>query len=237
MVFRQYWPRDKIMDISAYKNINSYGASLTDYLNTGKGGHFDALAQNLLANITQKQNAVIDTAAEKNVQVTLSAEAQALLTQAGSDNTAQNGVQKTAQNFVIGFFDQSGIDEAKLSGEAFDLISGLLGVISGSGATTRDMATDTMEMRYAENGKKVYTLTGNNTRLRLAIDYNDDGSPKKLSITDISGGQVETAEITLGKDEDGVMRMNIDRTQREYRNGHMVTTGEIEPLAVKLYTA
>lgn len=226
------------MDISAYKNISSYGASLTDYLGTGKNGHFDALAQNLLSTITQKQNAAIETAGDKNVQVTLSAEAQALLTQAGgSDNSALNGVQKTAQNFVIGFFDQSGIDEAKLSEESFDLISGLLGVISGSGAATRDTATDTMEMRYAENGKKVYTLTGNNTRLRLAIDYNDDGTPKKLSITDIAGGQVETAEITLAKDKDGVMRMNIDRTQREYRNGHMVTTAEIEPLSVKLYTA
>jgi hypothetical protein len=139
-------------------------------------------------------------------------------------------------DFMMSFFDQSEIDLETLSPEVIDLLEGLQGVIGGVTATGRDILTDGAEARYSNGAKKAYTLVGDGQRLRVAIEY-ADGKPAKLSITDITGGQVETAEITLGKDEDDVMRMNIERTQRAHTNGHMVELDPIEPLSVKLYGA
>lgn len=221
------------MDINAFKN--PYAASLLDYLNNSKTGYFDSVAQNILSTYNTQKNAAATDAAVKGDTVTLSEEAQKLLAEGADGETALTGVQQGAADFMMSFFDQSGIDLANLSDETLGLLEGLQGVIGGVTATGRDLLTDAAETRYSGGTKKAYTLTGEGQRLRVAMELSD-GKPSKLTITDISGGQVETAEITVSE-EDGVAYMNIDRTQRAYQNGHMVDLEAIEPLSVKLYAA
>ena len=84
------------------------------------------------------------------MNINLSAEAQKLLAQGNTATNGQSsttGVQKTAQNFMMSFFDQSGIDISKLSDDAQKLINGLQDVISGTGATSRDITTDALEAK------------------------------------------------------------------------------------------
>lgn len=223
------------MDISS---LLGQRMSLLDYMGQGKSSAFDSASQGVadkVAKIMQIANNSVDQTSAAGINVTLSDEAQALLSQNnGAADTKLSGVQKGAQNFMMSFFDQSEIDFSKLSDQARDLIQGLGEVIAGSGGTARDISTDAAESKY-NAGRKVYTLTGANTRLRVAVDY-VEGKPSKLSVTDITNGQVETAEITLGK-QDGVQTMTINRTQREYQYGHMVKLSDIEPLSVDLYKA
>lgn len=222
------------MDISS---LLGQRLSLLDYLGQGKSSAFDAASQGV-ADKVSKIMELVNTQPQQNdsgISVTLSDEAQALLADSNGDAASSlTGVQKGAQNFLMSFFDQSGVDFSKLSDEAVDLIQGLGEVIAGSSGTSRDITTDAAESKYNAN-RKVYTLTGANTRLRVAIDYGDDGKPAKLSVTDISGGQVETAEITL-EEQDGAATLTINRTQREYQNGHMVKLSDIDPLSVDLYS-
>ncbi|PZQ47077.1 MAG: hypothetical protein DI551_03915 [Micavibrio aeruginosavorus] len=229
------------MDLSSLKQ---YSASLVDYIGTGNKktgtGYFDSVAQNLLNTVSSglAGSTTDETAASAGEKIELSAEAQALLAagnkSASGENTA-TGVQKIGQNFMMSFFDQSGIDFESLSPDALDLLTGLQDVISGSGVTGRDLSTDTAEMKY-NPGRKVYTLTGTSERLRIAIDYTD-GAPSKLSVTDITGGKVETAEITIGTNSNGeASTIEISRTQKAYANGHMIDVGAIDPLSVPLYS-
>lgn len=227
------------MDISAFKNISSYGSSLVDFLNTGsKSTFFDGASQNLLA----KVNSTLALAAEKtgsNVNVTLSEEAQKLLASSNSSADAKlTGVKKSAQDFMMGFFDQSGLDLSNLSAEALGLIDGLNGVIASSAGTQRDITTDIAENKYAKGSRESFTLTGNGTRLRIAIEY-AEGKPTKLSVTDITNGVVETADFTFEARTSGkpVDIMTVERTQRAYANGHMVSLEPIDPLSVNLYEA
>lgn len=220
-------------------SLNLY-SGLAEFLGGGKSktSYFDSVSQNafdlLAAKTAQQAQATPDTV---GVNINLSEDAQKLLNQAkGADGkTAVSGVQKIGQNFMLGFFDQLGVDFDSLSGQALDLITGMQDVIADSGATARDISTDMAETRYAGNSRKVYTLTGAQSRLRLAIEYGSDGKPQKLSITDIQGARVETADITIKSENGGLSTMEVSRTQREYKNGHMVTLNEIEPLSIKLY--
>jgi hypothetical protein len=218
-------------------NTTGTGLSLANFLGKGKTSMFGGMngAQLLQTAAGAKAPAASGAAVTAGVNVNLSEEAKALLEQSqGTENTNQSGLQKYAQNFLVSFFDESGIDFTKLSDEAYGLLDGMLGVIEGSGATGRDVSTDIAEQKYANGNKKVYTLTGANSRLRIAIDY-ADGSPSKLSITDISGGIVETAEVTLEKKNGAFSSIEVERTQKEYRKGHMVTKNEINPLSINLY--
>ncbi len=223
------------MDLTSLKNIANYTATLTDYLG-GKNDYFSTAAQNLLANSPQMKAANEALEKHNTVSIALSDEAQKLLaagTTDGSGKSTVTGVQKTAQNFMLSFFDQAGVDLGSLSEDALNLIEGLQDVIGATAATDRDITTDLAEGKYNPD-QKVYTLAGNGARLRLAIQYTD-GAPSKLSITDITGGQVETAQITLQSENGKLSAMTIDRTQRQYENGHMTTVSEIEPLSIKLY--
>ncbi|PZO86423.1 MAG: hypothetical protein DI626_06710 [Micavibrio aeruginosavorus] len=221
-------------------SLNLY-SGLAEFLGSGnKANNFDSISQNAFdlaaLKATKQTQATPDTT---GVNINLSEDAQKLLNQAKSADgkTAVSGVQKIGQNFLLGFFDQLGIDFDGLTNEAINLITGMQDVIADSGATTRDVTTDMAEMRYANNSKKVYTLTGAQSRLRLAIEYATDGTPKKLTLTDIQGARVETADITLASEKGKLTSMEVSRTQREYKNGHMVTLNEIEPMSIKLYPA
>lgn len=225
------------MDLSS---LLSYRPSLIDYLNGGKSNLFDSVAQGLNAKVEAAQAKAME-AMDKNASgdnVELSAEAKTMIDLANKDNKGNlTGTQKGAQNFMMGFFDQSGLKLANLTDQTLDFIEGLNAVIAGASATTRDMATDNMENKLSNGDRKAYTLTGANSRLRIAIEYGQDGKPSKLSITDISGGEVETAEITFTKDADGKQSLNVERTQREYKSGHLVKLDEIPALSMALYKA
>lgn len=225
------------MDLTS---LLSYRPSLTDYLDGGKASSnmFEGVAQSL----NQKVEAAKAAAAEKAAltgqgdNVTLSEEAKALLAQGtGGENENLTGIQKGAQNFMMGFFDGSGLVIEKLSDKVLDFIEGLAAVIGASAATDRDTVTDGMEAQLSGGNRKAYTLTGPNTRLRISIDYDADGKPQKLSVTDITGSAVETADITIKTDEEGSQYLSVERTQREYRNGYLANLDPIEPLAMTLY--
>ena len=221
------------MDISS---LLGQRLSLLDYLGQGKSSAFDAASQGVADKVTKIMELVNSQPqqSDSGISVTLSDEAQALLADSNGDAASKlTGVQKGAQNFMMSFFDQSGVDFSQLSDEALNLIQGLGDVIASSAGTSRDITTDAAESKYNSN-RKVYTLTGNDTRLRVAVDYDEAGKPSKLSVTDITGGKVETAEIVLEK-QDGVSTLTINRTQREYQNGHMVKLSDIDPLSVDLY--
>lgn len=225
------------MAMSSLGSLLTNTPSLLDFLNNGKSSAFDSVAQGVAQKVGQIMT-LANSAAEDQTgigtNITLSAEAQALLADGnGASDSKLTGVQKGAQNFMMSFFDQNDLDFAKLTDEALDLIQGLGDVIAGSGGTTRDLTTDAAESKYNPN-REVYTLTGTNTRLRVAIDYSADGKPVKLSVTDIANGQVETADITF-ETKDGAKVMTVNRTQREYQNGHMVKLSDIDPLSVGLY--
>ena len=219
------------MDLSSLKG---YMPSLADYLGGGKTSYFDSVAQSLSAK-TAHQTAIATGEASGSVNITLSEEARKILEQGNADNGTSkiSGVQKGGQNFLMGFFDKSGLDLANLSDEALDLIQGLQDVVAGSNATQRDLSTDMLESQVSKGDRTAYTLVGNGSRLRIAVQ-SEDGKPQKLSITDIVNGQVETADITISM-EDGKAVMKVDRTQREYSNGHMTTIAKIDPLSVSLY--
>lgn len=224
------------MDLTS---LLSYRPSLTDYLDGGKAGTslFDGVSQSLNQKVEAAKAAAATNAAltGQGDNIALSEEAKALLAHGtGGQNENLTGTQKGAQNFMMGFFDQSGLDIAKLSDQVLDFIEGLGAVIAGSAATTRDIGTDSMEAQLSGGNRKSYTLTGTNTRLRISVDY-VDGKPQKLSVTDITGGQVETAEIAIKSDDDGTQYLSVERTQREYRNGYMLALDPIEPLEMTLY--
>ncbi len=223
-------------------SLNLY-SGLAEFLGSGKSktNYFDSVAQNSFDIVSALSTKQAQTNADTTgVNINLSEDAQKLLNQAraADGKTAVSGVQKIGQNFMLGFFDQLGLDFDKLTNEALSLITGMQDVIADSGATTRDIVTDMAEMRYAGDNKKVYTLTGAQSRLRLAIEYDSDGkTPKKLTITDIQGSRVETADITLKSENGKLTSLEVARGQREYKNGHMVTLNEIEPMSIKLYPA
>lgn len=224
------------MNYTSLKNVANYTASLVDYMGKGKTDYFSSVAQNLINSLPSSKTAQTALDSYTSVNITLSEDAQKLLAAGTTDASGKSnvsGVQKTAQNFMLSFFDQAGVDFSELSPQALDLIEGLQGVISGTDAATRDLTTDIAEEKYNAD-KKVYTLTGTGTRLRLAIEY-ADGVPSKLSVTDITGGQVETAEITLQKESGKLATMTIERTQRNYANGHMTMLDPIDPLVTDLY--
>lgn len=227
------------MNLASLNSLLGKNSSLVDFLGSGKSNVLDTASQGIAQKVGQIMtlaNSALEDQTGVGSNVTLSEGAKALLADGnGAGGGQMTGVQKAAQNFMMSFFDQSGIDLTKLSGESLDLIQGLGDVIAGSGGTARDITTDTSESKYNAN-RKVYTLTGANTRLRVAIDYAADGKPAKLSVTDIAHGQVETADITL-QTANGDTAMTISRTQREYQNGHMVKLSDIEPLSVSLYAA
>lgn len=230
------------MDISAYKYLNTVGTSLVSYLNGGNTGAYGGTAQSVLGALSAKYQGTTDAgganAAAGDI-VQLSSEAQALLKTTSGDDASKSklsGIQKSAQNFLLSFFDESGVDLKKLSGQALTLIQGLQKVIAVDNPTGRDAATDRLEMRNAKGTRRVYTLTGNNSRLRLAIEYAaDKKTPVKLTMTDIAGGKVETATISISKDREGALSLDVERDKKEYRNGTKVSENTLAPISAKLY--
>lgn len=228
-----------MVDLASLKSMLSQRSSLLDYMGNGKTNVFDGLAQSNTARINQMQNLAVSTeTGSKSISVSLSAEAQKILADGSTADGSLSGVQKGAQNFVMSFFDQSGIDLPSLSDETRELIKGFQDVIAGAGSSvSRDITTDMMEENYQAGKRKVYTMVGEGSRLRLTIDYDASGKPQKLGITDILKGDVEIAEISLESRDGKPNGVTVERSQRVYANGSLVDSLTKPPLSLNLYAA
>lgn len=226
------------MDLSSLKNMFAGRPSLASYLG---GDNFNSSALGAANQAVQSRVSALletaNTATASGDQVTLSAEAQALLAENAKNNegTAVNGVQKGAQSFFLNFFEDAGVDFSKLSTEAQEFLQGFNTLISDTGATMRDTMTDRMEQEYNKGNRDVYTLLGTNSRLRLAIEYQDDKA-QKLTLTDMTGGSVSIAEISISNADKTNASIEIARQQREYVNGSLADFQTGEPISISLYS-
>ncbi len=226
------------MDLSSLKNMIMNRPTLANYLG---GDNFNSSALGAANQAIQSRvSALLDTANTATAagdQVTLSAEAQALLAEnaENSEGAAVNGVQKGAQSFFLNFFEDAGIDFSKLSDEAQEFLQGFNTLISDTGATMRDTTTDRMEQEYNKGNRDVYTLLGTNSRLRIAIEYQDDKA-QKMTISDMNGGSVSIAELTIKNAGQANASIEVARQQREYVNGSLADSQTGEPISMALYS-
>ncbi len=232
------------MDLSTLKSLFST-PTLADYL---PGGSKSATAANgagssalSLLDGTQGTNgdgsgdSVDLSSAAQQLLAIINGQTSTASTSGASGSSSPTDDQQAAQNTITGFFTGNGVDTSKLSADAQKLLQGFQDVINNSGATTRDTKTDSMEEQYQGANHKVFTLTGNNTRLRIAIDY-AAGKPQIMTITDINGSSLETANITLTNDAGGAPSgIQITRSQSQYLNGAMVSSTAPSPRSVALY--
>jgi hypothetical protein len=224
------------MDLSSLKSLMWSRPSLASYLGN-EGFESSALGAASQAT-TNKISALLEQAnltTSSGDQVTLSAEAQSLLGHSNEGNKAVNGVQKGAQSFFLNFFEDAGVDFSKLSEDAQSFLQGFNSLISDTGATMRDTTTDRMEQDYSKGNRDVYTLLGTNSRLRIAIDYTDDKA-QKLTLTDMNGGQVSIAELTIKNAGQTNASIEVARETREYVNGYLSSQSRGAPLSMALYS-
>lgn len=223
------------MDLSSLKNMFAGRPTLANYLG---GNSFDSSALGAASQAMQSRVSALleaaNTATVTGDRVTLSAEAQALLADGNEGNKAVNGVQKGAQSFFLNFFEDAGVDFGKLSEEALSFLQGFNTLISDTGATMRDTATDRMEQEYNKGNRDVYTLMGTNARLRIAIDYKDDKA-QKMTITDMNGGSVSIAELTIRNAGQSDATIEVSRELREYVNGNLAEQKTGTPISMALY--
>lgn len=224
------------MDLSSLKNLMWSRPTLASYMDN------DDLQNSALGAASQATQGKISALLEQanltpsgtRDQVTLSTEAQDLLGKSNQNNTAVNGVQKGAQSFFLNFFEDAGVDFSKLSDDAQSFLQGFNSLISDTGATMRDTTTDRMEQNYSKGNRDVYTLLGTNSRLRIAIDYTDDKA-QKLTLTDMNGGQVSIAELTIKNAGDKMASIEVARETREYVNGSLSAQAKGTPISLALY--
>lgn len=223
------------MDLSSLKNMFAGRPTLANYLG---GDSFDSSALGAASQAVQSRVSALleaaNTATVSGDRVTLSAEAQALLADGNEGNKAVNGVQKGAQSFFLNFFEDAGVDFGKLSEEALSFLQGFNTLISDTGATMRDTATDRMEQEYNKGNRDVYTLMGTNARLRIAIDYKDDKA-QKMTITDMNGGSVSIAELSIRNAGQSDATIEVSRELREYVNGNLAEQKTGTPISMALY--
>jgi hypothetical protein len=229
------------MDISTLKSLFTT-PSLADYLpggsqsvSGGSGG-----ASGILSLLGGDQDS-----GSSGDSVDLSSMAQQILAAANgqtsptasASGSGSTDDQTSAKAMISGFFTDNGVDLSNLSDDAQQLLQGFQDVIDNSGATARDQKTDSLEEQYQGANRKVFTLTGNNTRLRIAVDYKD-GKPQTLTLTDIVGSNLETATVSLTQGSDGTATgIQVARSQSSYLNGAMVNAATPAPLSMDLYAA
>ena len=223
------------MDLSSLKMMFSARPTLANYLGNDSlnSGALGAASQIMQSKVSAMQGTANTTSAAGD-QVTLSAEAQALLADSNEGNKAVNGVQKGAQSFFLNFFEDAGVDFSQLSDEAQNFLQGFNTLITDTGATMRDSTTDRMEQDYNKGNRDVYTLMGTNSRLRIAIDYQDDKA-QKMTITDMNGGNVSIAELSIKNAGKANASIEVNREVREYVNGSLNDMKKGEPISKALY--
>lgn len=225
------------MDLSLIKSLFSNTPSLANYMSGGAGNGILAGQRNANAALV---NQILETANSARLdQVNLSAEAQKLMESGtGSDTSALTGVQKSAQAFFIKFFQDSGVDLGNLSDETLEFMQGVQDIIAGTGTVQRDAVTDSLEIKHHQGARDVFTLAGSNMRLRFAVEYDAAGKPAKMSISDMLGGSVNLADITVQKSTDGTpASIEVQREERQYTNGSLADLKLREPITLDLYAA
>ncbi len=75
---------------------------------------------------------------------------------------------------------------------------------------------------------------GTNSRLRIAIDYKDDKA-QKMTLTDMNGGNVSIAELTIKNAGQANASIEVSRELREYVNGNLADMKKGEPISMALY--
>jgi hypothetical protein len=227
------------MDISNLKSLFT-SPSLADYLPGGSksvsaGGGASGILSLLGGDQTGASGDNVDLSSMAQ-QILAAANGQTSST-ASAPASGSTDDQTSAKAVISSFFTDNGVDLSNLSGDAQQLLQGFQDVIDNSGATARDRKTDSLEEQYQGANCKVFTLTGNNTRLRIAVDYKD-GRPQALTLTDIVGSTLETATVTLTQGSDGAAAgIQVARSQSSYLNGAMVNAATPSPLSIALYPA
>lgn len=163
--------------------------------------------------------------------IDLSAEAQELLNQ--QETKAGNSSIQNAQAHFLGFFEDNGIDLDTLSGSGLELIKGIITFLGESGTTGRDSSTDTLESKVSNGERDVYTLTGENRRIRIAIEKDDTGQ-KILTLTDLHDNIADVAKFSIEKDEAGKDVIKLERIQDTFSNGRRVDRIEKDPATYNL---
>lgn len=92
-----------------------------------------------------------------------------------------------------------------------------------------------MEQDYNKGNRDVYTLLGINSRLRIAIEYQDDKA-QKLTLSDMNGGSVSIASLAIKNAGQPNATIEVTREQREYVNGSLNDLQNGEPISMALYS-
>ncbi len=164
--------------------------------------------------------------------VDLSADAQDALDNQNSGSGEENAYIQKAQKHFLSFFKDNGIDLKNMSTEATELIAGIIEVIGESETTAQDVTTDQLEYKLSKGGREVYTLTGENRRIRVAIEEQADGS-NLLTITDFHDNTADIAEIKIQNDEDNTYIL-VERSEENFINGRRVSRQEQDPINIRV---
>lgn len=211
--------------------------SLIDYMDQGssnKGSLLGGLGSQTkdILQIINGQQSTSDA-----YMLDLSPEAQRILAEQQNGTTTQSGEApnhiKNAQQHFINFFEENGIDFDNLSAEATELLGGLTTFLADSGTTARDTAIDTLELQASDGERDVYTLTGNERRIRIAIEKNSDGQ-NMLTLTDIHQNKADIAQMVVNKNGDGnAPVITLTRSQETFANGRKIDREEQDPITIK----
>lgn len=216
----------------AINSITGSMPSLVDYLNQDKGSTSNLFDYRSSQQVTDILSLANTQGAQSDAYVIdISPEAQEMLKQ----EQAQSGNQslQNAQAHFLSFFEESGIDLDALSGEAAELLSGMLAFIAESGATGRDAKTDALEAQVSEGKRDVYTLTGSERRIRLAIE-DDNAGQKVLTLTDLYDNTADIAAFSIEKNEAGDDVIKLVRSNETFTNDKRTDRQEQPPITLKV---
>lgn len=150
----------------------------------------------------------------------------------GDDSKAKNG----AKAFLLNFFQDKGVDVAKLSDDAIALLQGIDDMITDMGGAVQDSTVDTMTANYVKGQRQSYTLTGQDQRLSFTVQY-ENGKPASMAVMHIQGKIATRAVISLTENAAGIPTgINVQSVQKEYGSfGNNTATNIGEELDLKLY--
>lgn len=221
------------MDISS---LLANRPNLTDYLGQENGQRtswFDQSSTqtgNPLSLANQQTQG--RTANNASYVLDISPEAQRAL---DSQNAASEGTGdhiKEAQQHFVHFFMEQNINLNELSPQASELLGGILEVLEESGTTARDTQTNALEMTASNGKRNVYTLTGENRRIRIAIEQGADGQ-NALTITDIYGNTADIAKITINQGEPP--SFTVKQSQETFAYGRLAERQDQGTLEIDAY--
>jgi len=215
--------------------------SLVDYLYSSKPGSQAASpASGIFGSVTGGLAGYLN-AADGGDSFTLSPTAQNLMAQQNVTAASSDGgvaAKDQAQNFLLGFFDESGVDLDKLSGDAIALLKGIEEMATDMGNVTQGTTVDRMTSNYTKGQRKSFTLEGAGERLSFTVQYKD-GKPASMTILEVHGQVATNATISLTKDATGKLSgIHVDSVQKQYSSfGTKISSHEKDDLDLDLYAS